>query len=98
MALIRPSVSVEEIALYVVAFGATGHHLPGMMRAYGDRQLFRRFRTRFIVAPLFLLTVSLLSAWWQLSALLLFALLWGIWHGMMQVYGFARIYDAKAGS
>ena len=21
---------------------------------------------------------------------------WGIWHGMMQTYGFCRIYDAKA--
>ena len=35
----------------VMAFGALGHHLPGMMRAYGDRALFARFRTRFLLAP-----------------------------------------------
>jgi tetratricopeptide (TPR) repeat protein len=23
---------------------------------------------------------------------------WGVWHGMMQTYGFCRIYDAKSGS
>jgi len=40
-------------SLYAIAtFGALGHHLPGMMRAYGDRELFGRFRTRFLVAVL----------------------------------------------
>src|SRR5690606_29389863 len=34
---------------------AIGHHLPGMMRAYGDPALFRRFRWRFILAPILLL-------------------------------------------
>jgi hypothetical protein len=34
-----------------------GHHLPGMIRAYGDRALFERFKWRFILAPLFLLAV-----------------------------------------
>jgi tetratricopeptide (TPR) repeat protein len=26
------------------------------------------------------------------------AFIWGVWHGMMQTYGFCRIYDAKVGS
>src|SRR3989442_369724 len=30
-----------------------------------------------------------------LHSVILLALLWGQWHWMMQVYGFARIYDAK---
>jgi hypothetical protein len=47
----------EDIYLFVAAFGAMGHHLPGMIRAYGDRALFERFRWRFILAPLFLLAV-----------------------------------------
>jgi len=34
-----------------------GHHLPGMIRAYGDRALFQRFKYRFIFAPIFLVVV-----------------------------------------
>src|SRR5881227_1886594 len=49
--------SAQDIYLFVAAFGATGHHLPGMIRAYGDRALFERFRSRFIFAPVFLLLV-----------------------------------------
>jgi hypothetical protein len=46
--------SAEDIYLFVAAFGAMGHHLPGMIRAYGDRALFQRFRSRFICAPIFI--------------------------------------------
>src|SRR6476660_4721035 len=49
--------AAEDIYLFVAAFGAMGHHLPGMIRAYGDRALFKRFRWRFVVAPLALLAV-----------------------------------------
>ena len=73
-----------------------GHHLPGMIRAYGDRNLFTRFRTRFLVAPILLLTVSIWSSWYEIQAIQLLAFGWGIWHGMMQTYGFCRIYDGKA--
>ena len=37
--------------LAVAAFASIGHHLPGFLRAYGDRELFRRFRWRFLLAP-----------------------------------------------
>ena len=42
-------VRAETISLIVAAFFATGHHLPGLLRAYGDRELFERFRWRFIL-------------------------------------------------
>ena len=32
--------SAEYIYLFVAASGAMGYHLPGMIRAYGDRALF----------------------------------------------------------
>ncbi len=86
----------EQIALVIAAFGATGHHLPGMMRAYGDRELFSQYKIRFVVAPLFLLTICTLSFFFGLRGIELIVLTWGIWHGLMQTYGFARIYDAKA--
>src|SRR5437762_5058932 len=44
-------VKAETISLVVTAFFALGHHLPGMIRAYGDRELFQRFHWRFILAP-----------------------------------------------
>src|SRR5947207_1988589 len=88
--------SAQDIFLFVGAFGAMGHHLPGMIRAYGDRALFRRFRIRFVVAPLVLLSVCVWASVYNIQAIQLVALAWGIWHGMMQTYGFCRIYDAKA--
>src|SRR6266581_2896954 len=88
--------SPQDIFLFVGAFGAMGHHLPGMIRAYSDRALFNRFKTRFIVAPIVLLTVAVWASLYKVQAIQLLALVWGIWHGMMQTYGFSRIYDAKA--
>ena len=89
--------SAQDIFLFVGAFGAMGHHLPGMIRAYGDPALFNRFKTRFLVAPIALLIVCIWSSFYNIQAIQLVALAWGIWHGMMQTYGFCRIYDAKAG-
>jgi Tetratricopeptide repeat len=88
--------SAQDIFLFVGAFGAMGHHLPGMIRAYGDRSLFARFKIRFIVAPIALLAVCIWSSVYNIQAIQLVAMAWGIWHGMMQTYGFCRIYDAKA--
>ena len=75
---------------------ATAHYLPGILRAYGDRALFRRFRVRLILAPIVLFTITASLAYLNLHIVLLLALLWGQWHWMMQVYGFARVYDAKS--
>ena len=77
---------------------AIGHHLPGLMRAYGDRGLFQRFRLRFIIAPIVVLCVGLYSTWTQSSAIPLAVGFWGLWHYLMQTYGFLRIYDSKARS
>jgi tetratricopeptide (TPR) repeat protein len=90
--------TTEEIALFVFAFGQLGHNLPGMIRAYGDRMLFRQHKMRFIVAPLALLAVSFLFIHWQHKGLILVSALWGIWHALMQTYGMLRIYDAKSKS
>ena len=92
--------SAQDIYLFVAAFGAMGHHLPGMIRAYGDRALFERFRWRFIIAPVFLLVVCVGFYFWDIKSnpIVMIVFLWGVWHGMMQTYGFGRIYDAKLGS
>src|SRR5438874_2412044 len=97
-ALAQARFSAQDIYVFVAAFGATGHHLPGMIRAYGDRALFERFRWRFIFAPIFLIAICLSFTWWDLKGIILVVFFWGVWHGMMQTYGFGRIYDAKMGS
>jgi tetratricopeptide (TPR) repeat protein len=90
--------SGQDIYLFVAAMGSMGHHLPGMIRAYGDRTLFERFRWRFILAPIFLLTTCIAFYVWNLNAIFLIVFFWGVWHGMMQTFGFCRIYDAKTAS
>jgi tetratricopeptide (TPR) repeat protein len=87
----------EDIFLFVSTFGALGHHAPGLMRAYGDRKLFRRFWLRFTVVPAIALSVFTFYGIDQLPGLMLVLLFWGTWHFLMQTYGFARIYDSKVG-
>src|SRR5918911_2240451 len=70
-ALAQARFSAQDIYLFVGAFGATGHHLPGMIRAYGDRALFERFKWRFICAPIFLLAVCVAFYWWDLKGIVL---------------------------
>jgi tetratricopeptide (TPR) repeat protein len=96
--LAQQALSVTALFGLVASFGAMGHHLPGMMRAYGDRALFARFKVRFIVAPLLLLALCLGFRAWNSSPLKLAIFGWGLWHAFMQAHGIARIYDAKAGS
>src|SRR5437867_6379638 len=97
-ALAQARWSAQDIYVFVAAFGAMGHHLPGMIRAYGDRALFGRFRWRFIIAPILLVCTCVAFYWWDLKGIILVVFFWGVWHGMMQTYGFCRIYDAKTGS
>ena len=85
----------SQLSLYVAAFGALGHHLPGMMRAYGDRALYSRFKVRFTVAPAFLVVVCLYFAFTEPRTTVLIVYLWAVWHGAMQTHGLLRIYDAK---
>jgi len=91
-------VDAETIGLIVTAFFALGHHLPGMMRAYGDRDLFQRFHLRFIFAPPLLFIVFFPLYRFHYDVWRLTTMFWATWHGLMQLYGFVRIYDAKTGS
>ena len=96
--LVQGREAAVTVGLLVAGFGALGHHLPGMMRAYGDRALFRRFRNRFLLAPLVFLAAALGFGMNGLNGVSLIVLVWGVWHGALQVYGFLRIYDARVGA
>ncbi|MCA9261997.1 MAG: hypothetical protein KDA61_22420, partial [Planctomycetales bacterium] len=101
--------SPEAISLAVIAFASLGHHLPGFLRAYGERDLRQRYRWRLLLAPLGFAALTLsfspparLAAamgwgWSHLHGLELILLVWGAWHGLMQTYGFMRIYDLRRG-
>jgi len=91
-------IEAETISVVVTAFFALGHHLPGMIRAYGDRELFQRFRTRFLIVPPLLFTSYFIMLGYHNEFFQFVIILWATWHGLMQLYGFVRIYDAKAGS
>jgi Flp pilus assembly protein TadD len=107
--LVRQFLTPEQVSLAVISFASLGHHLPGFMRAYGDRELFRRYPWRFLAVPPLVFAVALLFSppawlanalhlpWKHLHGLELILLVWGTWHGLMQTYGFMRIYDVKRG-
>lgn len=86
-----------QITQFVMVW-AFGHHLPGMMRAYGDPELFARFRTRFVAAPVALILICVGSTVYGHPGVFVVGAVWGWWHYLMQTYGFLRIYDSKAGS
>src|SRR3954463_2663370 len=88
----------EQIYLAVISFASLGHHLPGFMRAYGDSELFRRFRYRFLLAPPLFLAVAAVFSVNHLHGLELLLLFWATWHVLMQTYGLMRIYDLKRGA
>jgi tetratricopeptide (TPR) repeat protein len=87
----------ENLSLFLLAFFTFGHHLPGFIRAYGDRNLFARYRWRFLLAPPVILAATLWFSARDLHGLLFLVFTWDIWHVLMQHYGFMRIYDAKQG-
>jgi len=87
----------EQTAVFLLAFFTFGHHFPGFIRTYGDRELFARFRLRFLLAPPLIFATALWFDLKDLHGLIIFVSAWDIWHVLMQHYGFMRIYDAKQG-
>src|SRR5262245_31455008 len=51
-ALARRGARIDWLIAFLLVL-ATAHYLPGLLRAYGDKALFKRFRFRLIAAPLF---------------------------------------------
>jgi len=81
---------------------ALAHHLPTFIRVYGDVELFRRFRWRFLLAPVIPLgfavgvLVYLARQGYPLEYFLylyILLALWDPWHFLRQHFGFMRIYD-----
>jgi len=69
-----------------------------MIRAYGDRAFFQRFKWRFIFAPIFLVSSADLFFLWT-SRHCADRLYLGVWHGMIaNVWVYVASTNAKVGS
>ncbi|MEE8474816.1 MAG: tetratricopeptide repeat protein [Myxococcota bacterium] len=85
------------VAGFIFGVLSTGHHLPGFLRAYGDPALFARYRLRLLLMPPLVFGAIYWFTWNEMLGAAALISIWSIWHGLMQVYGFMRIYDAKRG-
>ena len=88
-----------DLLTKLILLTATGHYMATFVRAYGDRDLFARFRARFLAAPIVLLVTCVgLYASGHGPQLMIVVAAWAFWHWLAQAFGFARIYDIKVGS
>ncbi|MFW2852620.1 hypothetical protein ACM61V_11935 [Sphingomonas sp. TX0543] len=86
------------IGLFGVISVLTWAHLIAVVpRAYLNREVFDAYRTRLTLVPLVLITSLLLSPTALVIAAVI-AVFWDVHHSAMQNFGFARIYDLKAGN
>jgi Flp pilus assembly protein TadD len=109
LVLARQLLNSEQVSLAVISLAVLGHHLPGFLRVYGDRQLLSRYPRRFVLMPPLVLAMALCFTppswlagelhipWKHLHGLELMLLAWGTWHGLRQTYRIARFCDIKGG-
>ncbi|GEM_PF-5111102 len=82
--------------IYSTALGV-GHIVPGFWHAYGRRAVFEKYRYRLLTVPFCVFALAWWLEYYSLHALTILIVPWRIWHGYMQIYGMARIYDIKSG-
>ncbi len=73
------------------------HLVAVFFRSHGDAQIRRLYPARFLAVPVVLYAAMLASPWVLVSVSVL-ATFWDVYHSGMQTFGFARIYDMKAGN
>ncbi|MCP4502200.1 MAG: hypothetical protein GY822_19760 [Deltaproteobacteria bacterium] len=73
------------------------HVFSVVFRSHLNRDVFRRFKARFVVVPL-----TLLAAFTASQTLFIFGMIFAVWfdnyHSSMQTFGYGRIYDMRAGN
>jgi hypothetical protein len=88
------SVALVSFSLLVT----TPHHFAGWLRAYGVSEDVKAWRGPLVIGPIVIALSALAGIRWAPMTLLLVAWTWDHQHSIMQQYGFARIYDFKAGT
>ncbi|RYD67923.1 MAG: hypothetical protein EOP58_01935 [Sphingomonadales bacterium] len=90
--------SQAVIALFGFVSVLTWAHLIAVVpRAYLNPEVFAAYKMRLTVVPVLLLAALFLSHTALVIAAVL-AVFWDVHHSAMQNFGFARIYDMKAGN
>jgi hypothetical protein len=73
------------------------HLIAVVPRAYLNPEVFAAYRRRLTIAPVVLIAALLVSPL-ALAVAAVVAVFWDVHHSAMQNFGFARIYDMKAGN
>jgi hypothetical protein len=68
-----------------------------VFRSHANTEIFKLHPVRFVAVPVALYALMNASTWVLVSASVL-ATFWDVYHSGMQTFGFARIYDGKAGN
>ena len=88
-----------DLMRQLILLTATGHYFATFVRAYGDHDLFARFRLRLVAAPIALTVTCVgLNVAGYGPQIMVMVTAWAFWHWLAQAFGFARIYDIKVGS
>lgn len=67
------------------------------VRSHGNPDIFQTHPVRFVAVPL-ALYVAMLSSQWIFVSVSVIATFWDVYHSGAQTFGFARIYDRRAGN
>jgi hypothetical protein len=90
--------SQAVVALFGFVSVLTWAHLIAVVpRAYMNREVFAAYKLRLTIVPVLLLAALFVSHTALVAAAVL-AVFWDVHHSAMQNFGFARIYDMKAGN
>jgi hypothetical protein len=73
------------------------HLVAVFLRSHGNVAIFRRYRVRFVAAPLVLFAAMMSSMWIVICATVL-VVFWDVYHSALQTFGLARIYDRNRGN
>jgi hypothetical protein len=67
------------------------------VRSHGNPEIFHTHPARFVAVPIALF-VAMLSSQWIFVSVSVIATFWDVYHSGAQTFGFARIYDRRAGN
>ena len=73
------------------------HLFAVFFRSHGNAAIRRLHPYRFLLVPV-LLYLAMVSSLWVLISVSVLATFWDVYHSALQTFGFARIYDRKAGN
>ncbi|QQR91996.1 MAG: hypothetical protein IPJ88_08090 [Myxococcales bacterium] len=73
------------------------HLVAVFFRSHANKYIFQQHRLRFLLVPLCVWGLMNLSPWLLVTGSVV-ATFWDVYHSGAQTFGFARIYDSKAGN